>query len=310
MYFVFLTWLSFATSSTGLVLGPSPMQRRSHLCMEVNKKHDLKLSTSTVLLSQEHEENSNNRLISEPFPDSPSPSATSISKEKSNVWDYALLNFVAILFGSQHVVIKVALQDYHNQPALLNLWRFSLSALLFLPSLISLLSPSTSSSSISSSPSSTSSSSSSSFDSASETIPSTPLSSSIPNRSALIKAGLELGVYTFLGFAFQGISLQTISASHSAFLLYLNVKFVPFLSILLFQRRIPLSTWISASLAVLGTFLLASEKIDTPLSSSMSTGELITAGDLWSVAAALASAMFILKLEKFAQDFNASQLNR
>jgi drug/metabolite transporter (DMT)-like permease len=87
-----------------------------------------------------------------------------------------------------------------------------------------------------------------SFISLSQTSISTPGSSNIP----LLKAGAELGVYTFLGFAFQSIGLESTTASRSAFLLYLNVKIVPFLSAVFYRRTIPLSTWISALLALCG----------------------------------------------------------
>jgi len=49
-----------------------------------------------------------------------------------------LLNFVAIIWGSQHVVIKSSLSDY-TLPSLLNFWRFTLSAMLFSPSLLNIL---------------------------------------------------------------------------------------------------------------------------------------------------------------------------
>lgn len=111
------------------------------------------------------------------------------------------------------------------------------------------------------------------------------------------QAGAELGLYTFLGFAFQAIGMETTSASKSAFLLYLNVKFVPFLGFVLFQKHITTATWVSALLAFTGTFFLSSD------------GTGIVEGDLWSIAAAAASAMFILRLENFSQKFDAAQLN-
>jgi hypothetical protein len=48
---------------------------------------------------------------------------------------FILLNFIAILWGSQHVVIKSILSTYHY-PSLLNFLRFSFSSLLFLPAFI------------------------------------------------------------------------------------------------------------------------------------------------------------------------------
>ena len=44
---------------------------------------------------------------------------------------FLLLNAVAVLWGSQHVVIKSALSDYPST-SLLNMWRFAISSLLFI----------------------------------------------------------------------------------------------------------------------------------------------------------------------------------
>ena len=49
-----------------------------------------------------------------------------------------ILNGVAILWGTQHVVIKSAL-DIYPSSSLINFWRFILSTLLFSPSLIKTL---------------------------------------------------------------------------------------------------------------------------------------------------------------------------
>lgn len=45
---------------------------------------------------------------------------------------FLLLNSVAIIWGTQHVVIKSALENFPS-PSVLNFWRFALSFLLFLP---------------------------------------------------------------------------------------------------------------------------------------------------------------------------------
>ena len=47
-----------------------------------------------------------------------------------------LLNFVAIVWGTQHVCIKSSLELY-DSTSLVNFWRFSLSTLLFLPAFLS-----------------------------------------------------------------------------------------------------------------------------------------------------------------------------
>lgn len=51
---------------------------------------------------------------------------------------FLLLNGVAVLWGSQHVVIKASVDSYPTT-SLVNFWRFLLSTLLFSPSLVKLL---------------------------------------------------------------------------------------------------------------------------------------------------------------------------
>eukprot|EP01041_Mallomonas_annulata_P008014 gene8014-16412_t len=117
------------------------------------------------------------------------------------------------------------------------------------------------------------------------------------NNRLTLENGLELGIWTFLGFACQAIGLETTTASRSAFLLYLNVKFVPFLAAIFLGREIAMSTWISAALALSGTFLLSND------------GGPMNTGDMWCIVAALFSAVFILRLEKFSIQNNAAELN-
>ena len=174
-------------------------------------------------------------------------------------YDYLLLNAVALLFGTQHVIMKSGVLDY-DHTSTFNLWRFLLSSIIFSPNLRFLLQK--------------------------------------PSRiQGTLRAGLELGCWTFLGFAFQSVGLETTTASRSAFLLYLNVKIVPFFAYFLFKKEISAATWVSASCALLGTFLLAND------------GGAPSVGDFWSMAAAAASAMYILRLEKFSTENDAAELN-
>jgi drug/metabolite transporter (DMT)-like permease len=108
---------------------------------------------------------------------------------------------------------------------------------------------------------------------------------------------LELGLWMFLGYACQSIGLTDTSASRSSFLLYLNVKIVPFLAAVLLRRRIPRVTWLAATIALFGTLMLSFD------------GAPPNAGDAWSVAAAVASAMFILRLERVASQMPPATMN-
>ncbi|KAL7516603.1 hypothetical protein ACHAWX_001601 [Stephanocyclus meneghinianus] len=124
--------------------------------------------------------------------------------------------------------------------------------------------------------------------------------------------GLELGIYMFLGYAFQAIGLESTTASRSGFLLYLNVKLVPFFSFLIFGKRIRTTTWISALVAFLGTACLSLDNANGSSfgDSGVGLNFALNVGDLWSIAAAAASAMFILRMEEASKAVpKSSELN-
>eukprot|EP00980_Cylindrotheca_fusiformis_P029314 scaffold23108_cov240-Cylindrotheca_fusiformis.AAC.1 len=164
-----------------------------------------------------------------------------------------LLNCVAIIWGTQHAAIKALIND--TPPSLYSVLRFGLAALI-----------------------------------ASPYTPGLPyrIGEGKDHLSTAWRWGLELGLWMFLGFSLQAIGLESTTASRSGFLLYLNVKFVPFFSFLMFGRTISPLTWLSAFAAFAGTVLLATD--------GQSIG--LNIGDLWSIAAAATSAMFIIRLEQ------------
>jgi len=202
----------------------------------------------------------------------------------SSVNPYLLLNGVAVLFGTQHVCIKSSL-DVYTSTSLVNFWRFLLSAVLFAPATVRVLGALFSGDAADRRLQSDSADGGSRDESNNRAVPRT------------VRAGIELGLYTFLGFAFQAIGLETTTASRSAFLLYLNVKFVPLLLALFFGRTIAPQVWVSALAAFSGTFLLAND------------GAPPNVGDFWCIAAAVASAMFILRLDFFKDIKQADELN-
>lgn len=213
-----------------------------------------------------------------------------------------LLNGVAILWGTQHAVIKMVVDDADAGP--FTLLRFAIGALiasvpLLLPKAatledqVALLeAPNTSTSS-------------------SQLEPILPITDeqqqkqstkNINSNNTVWRWGAEMGFWMFLGFAFQAVGLATTTAQRSGFLLYLNVKFVPFFAYVLFGRKISIPTLVSAFTAFAGTALLAYD----------GTSWSLNTGDLWSIAAAAASAMYILRLDTAAKevgDDNSIQLN-
>ena len=181
------------------------------------------------------------------------------------------LNAVAVLWGTQHPIIKMVINDC--DPSAFSLLRFGLGAILATPLWIA--SHETSSTS-------------------------TSISASISKSKQTLRWGIEMGFWMFLGYACQAIGLATTTALRSGFLLYLNVKFVPFFAFIFLGRHISLPTWISALLALTGTALLAYD----------GSGIALNTGDQWSIAAAAASAMYILRLETASKEVpNAAALN-
>ena len=76
------------------------------------------------------------------------------------------------------------------------------------------------------------------------------------------------------------------------------MKLVPFFARTLYGRKISVSTWISALIAFTGTALLSYGDV----------GNKLNIGDLWSIAAAAASAMFILRLETATKAVKTSSM--
>jgi len=182
-----------------------------------------------------------------------------------------LLNIVAVIWGSQHAIIKTVVDD--SDPAAFTFLRFGLASLIASPYLPGLK----------------------------DTILKRKDESTDPvDIWKPWRWGIEMGLWMFLGFSLQAIGLQSTTAQRSGFLLYLNVKFVPFFAKVLLGRQISKWTWLSAFAAFSGTALLALD--------GQSLG--MNVGDVWSVLAAAASAMFILRLEKASSEVpKSSELN-
>ena len=197
---------------------------------------------------------------------------------------WLLLNLVTVLWGSQHAIIKLALEDggSDTSPAELNLFRFLLAAGVFVPAaLVSSLGRG---------------------GGAARGEMGAPGEDNGAGRGGIgdsvYAAGAELGFYTFLGYAMQSIGLQYTSASRSAFLLYLNVKLVPVFALLLYGRAVSPKTWLNVAVALAGTVLLGYDGGEPP-----------NVGDAWSVSAAAVSALFILRLEGATRAHDAAPLN-
>lgn len=116
-------------------------------------------------------------------------------------------------------------------------------------------------------------------------------------RCGLIIGAAELAVWQTAGFTLQLVGLRWTTAQRSAFLLYLNATIVPVIATLLGEQGIGLRTWACVLVAVAGTLLLVHD------------GGAPNVGDLWSLGAACASAMFIVRLTHAGRGRNAAMLS-
>ena len=106
-------------------------------------------------------------------------------------------------------------------------------------------------------------------------------------NAKLIRDGMLLGSLYFGECAGTLIGLDTISANRSAFVISLNVIFVPIFAVLL-GRQLPLRVILAAGLAIVGIGILSWE------------GGGLRIGDWLTLGSAIGVAVYILLLEKIA----------
>ncbi|MCJ8013172.1 DMT family transporter [Paenibacillus sp. KQZ6P-2] len=75
------------------------------------------------------------------------------------------------------------------------------------------------------------------------------------NRRMLLHSCL-LGLFLFMGYAFQTVGLLYTTTSNTGFITGLSVVLVPFLALILLKHPISRFTWLSAVLAAFGLYLL------------------------------------------------------
>jgi drug/metabolite transporter (DMT)-like permease len=258
--------------------------------------YDVDNSTSTTTCASNDDDNGDTTtsLLSDDAGDSDlhfdvndSKDSSSISKnmtqrEEIPPISILLLNFVAVIWGTQHAITKMIVDD--SDPAAYTFLRFGLASIIaspYLPGIKNIFMKMTKK-----------------FVSIRE--------DNDDGKSTNVELwkpwrwGIEMGLWMFLGFSLQAIGLQSTTAQRSGFLLYLNVKLVPFFAYVFLGRNISKMTWILAFAAFSGTALLALD--------GQSIG--FNVGDFWSILAAAASAMFILRLEKASTEVpKSAELN-
>ena len=115
-----------------------------------------------------------------------------------------------------------------------------------------------------------------------------------------VRAGLLLGVFLFLGFAFQTTGLVYTTPSRSAFLTGLSVLLVPFVSLGLYRRWPKPPTLLGVGLAVVGLYALTG--------GLSGNGSATWRGDLLTLGCAVAYAFQITLTEQYAPRTNIAAL--
>lgn len=113
-----------------------------------------------------------------------------------------------------------------------------------------------------------------------------------------IKAGVQMGVALFVGFALQIIALQYTTPSKNAFLTALNVVMVPFIAFIILKKKIGAKGILGAVLAVIGVGLLS-------LNADFSLGF----GDGLTIIGAVGFAFQIFFTSEFVKKYRATVLN-
>jgi len=111
------------------------------------------------------------------------------------------------------------------------------------------------------------------------------------DRRAL-RPALFLGLLAFAGFATQTFGLSITTPSRSAFITGFAVVLTPVVAAIWFRQRIALRVYLAGAVALVGLALLTLH--------GGGDGQGINAGDLWTVATALAYALYIVYLGQVA----------
>lgn len=106
-----------------------------------------------------------------------------------------------------------------------------------------------------------------------------------------LRAGGLIGVTLMLGYSLQTVGLQTIPSSQSAFITALYVPFVPLLQLVVLRIMPRPFAWLGIALSFIGLMLLAGPEGATVR---------FEAGELWTLASAVAIAGEIILISAFA----------
>lgn len=113
----------------------------------------------------------------------------------------------------------------------------------------------------------------------------------------MLKAGLVLGTWLFLGYVFQTFGLQYTSASKAGFITGLSVVLVPLFSVWMLGMKPKRATIIGVGAATVGLGLLSLNRVETA-----------NFGDFLVFLCAISYAMHIIMMGKYAPKYKALPL--
>ncbi len=113
----------------------------------------------------------------------------------------------------------------------------------------------------------------------------------------LLGSGFKIGIWLFLGYAFQTIGLAYTTPAKAGFITGLSVVMVPLFSVILLRLKLSLQAIIGVLAATIGLYLL------TVVDSSS-----FRVGDLLILLCAISFAMQIIMTAKYARDISALPL--
>lgn len=108
-------------------------------------------------------------------------------------------------------------------------------------------------------------------------------------RKTLLLGGVCCGAALFVASALQQIGIMYTSVGKSGFLTAMYILIVPFLSLLLFRRRLPALIWVCVGLSLVGMYLLC---LSGPVG--------FTFGDLLVLLCAVGYSVHILVIDRFS----------
>ncbi len=117
------------------------------------------------------------------------------------------------------------------------------------------------------------------------------------NNTALLKAGIVLGLYQMLGFSTQTIGMIYTSASNSALITGITILIVPFAQYAITKKKVQPENWIGVIVVTIGLYLLTQPHING-----------FNIGDLITVICPLAWAFYIIYVDVYTNKYDIRTL--